>query len=27
LPMVDAPDAQASGTGRPLPRSTRRRRA
>jgi hypothetical protein len=25
--MVDAPDAQASGTGRPLPRSTRRRRA
>jgi hypothetical protein len=25
--MVDAPDTQASGTGRPLPRSTRRRRA
>ena len=27
LPMVEAPDMQVSGTGRPLPRSTRRRRA
>ena len=26
-PMVEAPGPQASGTGRPLPRSTRRRRA